>query len=92
MTPWLVLTALSAALNLLAFIWVRGRWGRGVPFLVLASLGGTLMGNAIGERLGIDLLRIGDFRLLAASVAAQLTMLAVVLLTRLGPRRIELDG
>ena len=91
MTPWLLLTAFSAALNLLAFIWVRGHWGRIVPFLALASVVGTVVGNAIGERIGFDLLRIGDFRLLAASIVAQLAMLAAVLLAALGPRRIELD-
>jgi hypothetical protein len=90
MTPWLLLTAFSAALNLLAFIWVRGHWGRIVPILALASVLGTVVGNAIGERIGFDLLRVGDFRLLAASVVAQLAMLAVVLLAALGPRRIEL--
>ena len=53
--------------------------------------GWHVVGNAIGERIGFDLLRIGDFRLLAASVVAQLAMLAAVLLAALGPRRIELD-
>lgn len=91
MTPWLVLTAFTAALNLLAFVWVRGRWGRIVPFLALASLAGTIVGNAVGTRVGLDLLSIGDFRLLAATVVAQLAMLAVVLLSAMGPRRIVLD-
>jgi hypothetical protein len=91
MTPWLLLTAFTAALNLLAFIWIRGRWGRVVPFLALASVLGAMLGNAIGERIGFDLLRIGDFRLLAASIVAQLAMLAVVLFGTMAPRRIEID-
>lgn len=90
MTPWLVLTAFIAALNLLAFVWIRGRWGRIVILLAVASVIGTIVGNAIGERLGLDLLRLGDFQVLAASVVAQLAMLAVVLLSALGPRRIEI--
>jgi uncharacterized membrane protein YfcA len=91
MTPWLLLTAFTAALNLLAFIWVRGHWGRIVPILALASVLGAMLGNAIGERIGFDLLRIGDFRLLAASIVAQLAMLAVVLFGTMAPRRIEID-
>ncbi len=91
MTPWLVLSAFSAALNLLAFIWIRNQWGRVVPLLALASLLGTVVGNAIGERLGLDLLRIGDFRFAAASVVAQLAMLAVVLLGAMSPVHVEIE-
>ena len=91
MTPWLVLTAFVAALNLLAFVWIRGRWGRMVGVLAVASVLGTIAGNAIGARAGLELLRLGEFHVLAASVVAQLAMLAVVLLAALGPRRIEIE-
>lgn len=91
MTPWLVLTAFVAALNLLAFVWIRGRWGRIVGVLAVASVLGTIAGNAIGARVGLELLRLGEFQVLAASVVAQLAMLAVVLLAALGPRRIEIE-
>ncbi len=91
MTPWLVLTAFVAALNLLAFVWIRGRWGRMVGVLAVASVLGTIAGNAIGARVGLELLRLGEFQVLAASVVAQLAMLAVVLLAALGPRRIEIE-
>lgn len=89
MTPWIVLTALVAAINLLVFIAVRGRWGRLVPLLALTSLAGTLAGNAIGGRTGLELVRIGDFHLLAASVTAQLGMLAVTLLSLVWPVRLS---
>ncbi|HET9879749.1 MAG TPA: hypothetical protein VFQ81_10655 [Candidatus Limnocylindria bacterium] len=86
MTPWLLLSVLVALANLFAFILVRGRWGSLVPFLALASLIGTMAGNAIGDRTGLELVRIGDFALVAASVGAQLAMLAVVLLSAMGPQ------
>ena len=86
MTPWLVLSVLVALANLFAFILVRGRWGSLAPFLAVASLLGTIAGNAIGDRTGLEVVRIGDFALVAASVGAQLAMLATVLLSAMGPQ------
>jgi hypothetical protein len=85
MIAWLILVALTAGINLFAFIALRGRWGRIVPFLAIAALIGTAAGNAVGDRLAVELLRIGSFNLLPASVVAQLAMLATVLLAALVP-------
>ena len=85
MIAWLILVLFTAALNLFVFIAARGRWGRLVPLLAIASLAGTVAGNEVGRRLGLDLLRIGSFELVAASVAAQLAMLATLLLAALAP-------
>lgn len=85
MTPWMVLTALVAGMNLAAFTAVRGRWDRGLVPLALAALIGAIGGNAIGARTGLELVRIGDFHLVAACVAAQLAMLVTALLAHLGP-------
>lgn len=92
MTPWMVLTAFVAAINLTAFIALRGRWDRRLLILLLASLLGTATGNAIGSRTGLELVRIGDFHLLAASLGAQLAMLATDLLAQLGPSRPAAEG
>jgi hypothetical protein len=85
MIAWLILVVLTAAINLFLFIAIRGRWGRLVPILAVASLAGTLAGNEVGRRLGLDLLRIGSFELVASSIAAQLVMLATLLLAALAP-------
>ena len=87
MTPWMVLTVLVAAINLMAFTALRGRWDRRLLVLALASLLGTVIGNAIGGRTGLEVVRIGDFHLVAASLAAQLAMLVTDLLAQLGPSR-----
>jgi hypothetical protein len=92
MTPWMVLTAFVAAINLTVFIALRGRWDRRVLILLLASLLGTATGNAIGARTGLELVRIGDFHLLAASLGAQLAMLATDLLAQLGASRPAAEG
>lgn len=87
MTPWMVLTAFVAAINLMAFTALRGRWDRRLVVLGLASLLGTAAGNAIGARTGLELVRIGDFHLLAACLVAQVAMLLTDLLAHLGPAR-----
>ena len=87
MTPWMVLTAFVAAINLTTFIALRGRWDRRLLILFLAALLGTAVGNAIGARTGLELVRVGDFHLIAASLGAQLAMLATDLLAQLGPSR-----
>ncbi len=85
MTPWLVLVVFISAINLAAFIALRGRWDRLLPTLAAAAVVGTMAGNAIGGRTGLELFRIGDFNVVAASVVAQLAMLVVSLLAHLGP-------
>ena len=87
--PWLVWVPLLALINLLIFVAIRGRWGRVVLVLGLASIGGVVVGDWVGERLGLELLRIGDMHVIAASIGAQLLMVAVTLLAALGPVRIE---
>ena len=85
MIAWLVLVAFTAGINLFVFIAVRGRWGPLVPVLAIAALAGTVAGNEVGLRLGMNLLRIGSFEPVAASAAAQIAMLATVLLAALAP-------
>jgi hypothetical protein len=89
MTPWMLLTALVAATNLVGFVAVRGRWGRIVLPLAVAALLGTIAGEAIGARTGLELWRLGDYHVVAASVGAQLAMLGTLLLTALLPQTPE---
>ena len=72
MTPWLLITALLAVINLAAFLAVRGRWGRMVGLLAVASLLGTIAGDAVGGATGLDVLVLGDYHVLAACIGAQL--------------------
>jgi hypothetical protein len=87
--PWLVWVPLLALINLLVFIAIRGRWGRIVLVLALAAVAGVVIGDWVGERLGLEVLRIGDMHVVAASVGAQVLMVAVTLLAALGPIRVE---
>ena len=87
--PWIVWVPLLALVNLLVFIAIRGRWGRVVLALAFAAVLGVIVGDWVGERVGLRLLRIGDMNVLAASVVAQLFMVAATLLAALGPIRVE---
>jgi hypothetical protein len=84
-TPWLLITLLLAAINLLGLLVVLGRWGRLVVALAAASLLGTALGNAVGGMTGLELLRLGDYHVVAASIGAQLLMLGTLLLSALAP-------
>jgi hypothetical protein len=86
---WIVWVPLLALINLLVFIAIRGRWGRIVLALLLAAIAGVVIGDWVGEAIGFDLLRIGDMHVIAASLGAQLLMVAVTLLAALGPIRVQ---
>lgn len=86
MTPWLLLTVLVAAINLAALLMVRGHWGRIVLLLYPVAVLGTVAGDAIGAATGLEVVRVGEFNLVAASVGAQLAMLVVLLVAAAVPR------
>jgi hypothetical protein len=89
MPPWLIWVPMLALINLLIFIAVRGRWGRSVLALAVAAVIGVVIGDQVAGRTGLEVLRIGDMHVIAASVSAQVLMLAVSLLGALGPIRVE---
>ena len=50
---------------------IRGNAGGRLPIIVVAAILGAWAGDALGDRLGFDVLAsIGDFHLLAASIVA----------------------
>jgi hypothetical protein len=89
MPTWLIWVPMLALINLLIFIAVRGRWGRSALALAVASVIGVVIGDQVGERTGLEVLRVGDMHVVAASVAAQVAMVVVSLLSALGPIRVE---
>ena len=87
--PWVVWVVMLTVINLLVFIAIRGRWGKSAVVLGIAALIGVVVGDQVAARTGLEVMRIGDMHVVAASVGAQLLMLAVSVLTALGPIRIE---
>jgi hypothetical protein len=87
--PWIVWVPLLALINLFVFVAIRGRWGRIVLVLAVAAIVGVIVGDMVGARTGLEVLRVGDMHVIAASIAAQLLMTAVSLLAALGPVQVR---
>jgi hypothetical protein len=87
MGPAPILAILVGLFHSGLFVLIRGSAGGQLPLLVLAAALGAWAGDALGGRLGIDLLRIGDFQLLAASVTAWVGIAIVAIVAILGPER-----
>jgi len=68
--PAPILAILVGIFHASLFVLVRGSGGGRLPFVIIASILGAWAGDAIGDRLGFDILTIGDFHLLAASIVA----------------------
>jgi hypothetical protein len=85
--PAPVLAILVGIFHTSLFILIRGSTGGQLPLLVVAAVLGAWAGDAIGARLGFDLLRIGDFRLVAASLVAWVGVGFVSVVSILGPTR-----
>jgi hypothetical protein len=85
--PSIILAILVGVFWTASAVLVTGVAGARLPFVAVLAILGAWAGDALGGRLGIDLLRIGDFRLLAASLGAWAGIGLVVLVSVLGPSR-----
>ena len=84
--PAIPLALLVGLVNTAIYVLVRGNAGGRLPLTYAAATLGALAGAGIGSRLGIDILRIGDFGLIPASLIAWLGIGIVAVLATLGPQ------
>ena len=68
--PALILAVLVGVFHASLFVLIRGTTGGRMPIIIVAAILGAWAGDALADRLGFDILMIGDFHLLAASVMA----------------------
>ena len=68
--PAEILAALVGTFHASLYVLIRGSAGGRLPIVVIAAILGAWAGDALGDRLGVTIVSIGDFRLLAASVLA----------------------
>ena len=85
--PAPVLAVLVGVFHTALFVLIRGSAGGQLPLLLGAAILGAWAGDALGDRMGIDLLSIGDFRLIAASVFSWVGIGFVAVVAILGPTR-----
>jgi hypothetical protein len=85
--PAIVLSVLVGVFWTGAYVLLRGSAGGRLPLVLLAAVLGAWAGDALGERIGLDVLVLGDYRLVAASIASCGGIAVVALLALLGPAR-----
>ena len=85
--PAPVLALLVGVFHTALYVLIRGTAGGQLPLLVVAAFLGAWAGDEVGGRLGLDILRIGDFRLFAASLMAWVGIGVVAIVAILGPTR-----
>jgi hypothetical protein len=90
--PAPILALLVGIFHTSLFVLIRGSGGGQIPLLLLAAVLGAWAGDAIGARLGVDLLRYGDFGLLTASIVAWMGILLTAVAVVIGPSRKRLQG
>lgn len=84
--PALPLALLLGLVHTAVYVLVRGDAGGRLPLTYVAASLGAWAGAALGHRVGLDLLAIGDFPLITASAVAWLGIAIVAILATLGPQ------
>lgn len=84
--PALVLAVLLGIFSTAIYALIRGSIGGRLPLLLLAAILGAWAGDSLGERLGIDVLRLGDFHVLAAFIGSWIGIGLVTVVAALGPQ------
>lgn len=84
--PAVLLALLVGLVHTAIYALIRGGAGGRLPVVYLAAALGAWAGAAIGGRLGLEVLTIGDFGLVPASVVSWLGIGIVAIIATLGPQ------
>jgi hypothetical protein len=84
--PSLILAILVGVFHASLYVLLRGGGGGRLAIVVVAAILGAWAGDALGDRLGFDLLTIGDFHLIAASIVAWIGIAISSAMAVLGPQ------
>jgi uncharacterized membrane protein YeaQ/YmgE (transglycosylase-associated protein family) len=83
--PALILGILVGICNAALYVAIRGSAGGRLPIVVGAAVLGAWAGDTLGDRLGVTLWSIGDFRMVAATIGAWIGIVIVGVVAVLGP-------
>lgn len=84
--PAPILALLVGTFHTALYVFARGGAGSRLPLTFGAAVLGAWAGDALGGRLGVDLLTVGEFRLLTASLGAWVGILLIAVIATLGPQ------
>jgi hypothetical membrane protein len=87
--PALILAILVGIFHASLYVLIRGSAGGRLPIIVVAAILGAWAGDALGDRLGVNVVSIGDFRLLAASILAWVGIGISSAVAALGPSKVS---
>jgi hypothetical protein len=87
--PALVLSVLVGAFHASLSVLLRGSAGGRLPAIVIAAILGAWAGDALMGRIGLDILTIGDYHLIGASLLAWVGIGLVSVVSILGPSRVR---
>jgi hypothetical protein len=85
--PSLVLSVLVGAFHASLSVLIKGSATGRLPLVVIAAILGAWAGDALMDRIGLDVLTIGDYHLLGASILAWVGIGFVMVVSTLGPTR-----
>lgn len=88
--PAFVLSLLVGAFHASAYVFITGRLGWHLPAVLLGAILGAFVGQALGARIG-DVLSIGDYSLIWASVLAWMGIGIALVTSSLVGRQAEPD-
>ena len=87
--PALLLAILVGIFHASLYVLIRGSVGVRLPIVVAAAILGAWAGDALGDRLGVTLFSMGDFRLVAASILGWVGIGISSAVATLGPSKID---
>jgi hypothetical protein len=85
LNPALILAILVGLFHASLFVLIRGSAGGRLAIVILAAILGAWAGDALAARLGINILMLGDFHLLGASIVAWVGIAISSAVAILGP-------
>jgi len=83
--PAIILSALVGIFHASLYVLIRGTASGRLPVIVVAAILGAWAGDALADRIGLDVLTIGDFHLLGASIVAWVGIGVSTAVAILGP-------
>ena len=83
--PALILSILVGIFHASLYVLIRGTAGGHLPIIAVAAILGAWAGDALADRLGFNVLSIGDFHLLGASIVAWIGIGISTAVAILGP-------